>query len=711
MIYASLRRPLRLPFKIRLILRLAPIILGLWHARGLLLAMRCQSSEIYKRTENSGLLYNVGFAGTWWLDDRQVCEISGMIPDEAWVDNVADWGGLSPPEDAEKGAKKLPAPKGSLELLWPLYQTLCLSQFIEIFACAITGRNPAVETGMTLLEHSLAFAEAEAQAKRKTFVIRSMPLEEDGDAKAVETKGEEKAKEQVVKVYSDKNVPPEVLYIGLISALGHLTSHTLGVFGLQSRYRLLSTGFFGIAFLGGFAWALRRGGSMGVLDFPTVCLVGFIPHLTLFTGITLCAVIYASALLMSSLFPPPPSPARPSFKRGFDNLRANLTLSSVTINMSEDFYTTLLKLGFQCLAAASEATYLNEGRSVRVPIWTWLENQNAKMLDSQRRMGVAIVGGPKVTESGQGKGPYTRERKDVKGLIGAKRAVNGGTWGGTGELMRGVGVVGVRCTTSWMWRLFGIRRRNEAVEQQAVDGVFGEPEVEAGDEGGALYTRFLRGHLWGESDESGDYNPDTTSIDGDDDDATTVISDSEWESDYSSRYGSRETTPTPETPRPHRHHTPPSLAEIFNTPHDLASLIDPQTPEQREQARVMARHLTSPSILTRSGYERTLEADRALLHPGQDEEKTLESVLLHRRRGQQLKDGERYREGEEEDDEHEGGGPQCVVCQSAPRTILVWPCRCLALCEDCRVCLALNNFANCVTCRSPLEGFSRIYIP
>lgn len=628
-----------------------------------------------------------------------------MIPNKAWADNVAEWGGLSPPEDMGLHIKELPPPRGSLEVLWPLYKTLCLSQFVEIFACAITGRSPATETGMTLLEHSLAFAEAEVQAKRKTFVIRTVPEdEEDAEVTRLE---EQKIEDRVIKVYSDKNVPPEVLYIGVVSALGHLTSHVLGVFGLQARYRLLSTGVFGIAFLSGFAWALRRGGSAGVLDFPTVCVVGFIPHLLIFTGITFCAGIYGFALIMSSLFPPPPSPARPSFKRGFENLRANLTLSSATINMSEDFYTTLLKLGFLCLTAASEATYLNEGRSVRVPPWTWLESQKAKMLDSQQRMGMGVADASKISESGQGKGPYARERKDVKGLIGAKKAVSGGKWGGAGELMRGVGVVTVRCTASCMWRLFGIRRRTEAVQQQVIEGVFSdEPEAEERDDSSALYSRFLHGQLCGETDESGDYNPDD-----DDDDAATVTTDSDWESDDVSRYGSRQTTPTPETPRPHRHHTPPSLAEIFNTPHELASFLDPQTPEQRDQVRVLARHLTSTSILTRSGYERTLEADRALLHPGQDEERTLESVLLHRRRERRLKDGERYGEGEAEEDDEGDGGPQCVVCQSAPRTILVWPCRCLALCEDCRVCLALNNFANCVTCRSPLEGFSRIYIP
>jgi len=57
------------------------------------------------------------------------------------------------------------------------------------------------------------------------------------------------------------------------------------------------------------------------------------------------------------------------------------------------------------------------------------------------------------------------------------------------------------------------------------------------------------------------------------------------------------------------------------------------------------------------------------------------------------------------------GGPQCVVCQSAPRSIIVWPCRCLSLCDDCRVTLAMNNFDKCVCCRRDVGSFSRIFVP
>ena len=56
-------------------------------------------------------------------------------------------------------------------------------------------------------------------------------------------------------------------------------------------------------------------------------------------------------------------------------------------------------------------------------------------------------------------------------------------------------------------------------------------------------------------------------------------------------------------------------------------------------------------------------------------------------------------------------GPLCVVCQFQARSIIAWPCRCLCVCEDCRVSLALNNFDKCVTCRREVSGFVRLWVP
>ncbi|GAA5906131.1 uncharacterized protein JCM6883_005453 [Sporobolomyces salmoneus] len=70
----------------------------------------------------------------------------------------------------------------------------------------------------------------------------------------------------------------------------------------------------------------------------------------------------------------------------------------------------------------------------------------------------------------------------------------------------------------------------------------------------------------------------------------------------------------------------------------------------------------------------------------------------------------------------------CVVCTVEPRTVILWPCRCLALCESCREALALRTTAAtpgdghaggggpgagtggnlCPTCRGAVAGYSRI---
>ncbi|EJD02179.1 uncharacterized protein FOMMEDRAFT_168701 [Fomitiporia mediterranea MF3/22] len=60
------------------------------------------------------------------------------------------------------------------------------------------------------------------------------------------------------------------------------------------------------------------------------------------------------------------------------------------------------------------------------------------------------------------------------------------------------------------------------------------------------------------------------------------------------------------------------------------------------------------------------------------------------------------------------GRMNCVICTSEPREIICWPCRCLALCNDCRENLASRVSASkhmCPCCRRNVEGYSRIYIP
>lgn len=62
----------------------------------------------------------------------------------------------------------------------------------------------------------------------------------------------------------------------------------------------------------------------------------------------------------------------------------------------------------------------------------------------------------------------------------------------------------------------------------------------------------------------------------------------------------------------------------------------------------------------------------------------------------------------------------CVVCCAEERTVVCWPCRCLALCNECRGTIATQQHARhtnghaqhlCPTCRAPVEAYSRLYVP
>ncbi|KAJ2084090.1 hypothetical protein H4R24_000299 [Coemansia sp. RSA 988] len=51
----------------------------------------------------------------------------------------------------------------------------------------------------------------------------------------------------------------------------------------------------------------------------------------------------------------------------------------------------------------------------------------------------------------------------------------------------------------------------------------------------------------------------------------------------------------------------------------------------------------------------------------------------------------------------------CVVCWTNSRCVMLRPCRCLCLCNDCRAALVVRNFDHCPCCRRSVVGYSRVY--
>lgn len=808
-VYASPRRPINLGFGSRLALRIYPIIAFIFHIQVLLEAIHCQTSPRFSIMRygdsekhrdidfagDGGFLYYISSILLFRQNDLDSCSAVNMIQGK--------------PESLHQ--------KGSLSLLWPLFQSICIGQFFEVLSCAIQGRSSLTETGMSVFEHSLAFAESEAMISNRLGlspfgISKAGSRNQSGDLNEMPEAAETIAK----SVLFDKlNTSPEVLLIGLISSFSNLTSQILGVFKLQSRFRLINTGFWGLCFMGSFVWGVFSYPELGadaiILRFPTVCIVGFIPHLLILTCICICAGVYLLALFLSVISPPnglpPPISLLERFQMAHQNLQATSQLSSVQLSMQDDFYSALVKVGFAVLTVASEAVYLNEGQVVNVGRLTWLEEQRFDEIEDSRQtmiadptdftnqvgVGIGLTGnhnsltsdGPRVKNRG-----YSREKttKLLKSGVNRNNRVRGD---GVGALQRGGRYVMVwELFTGIFWLmtgaftlalakildLFGIARgpqwlrHTRSVEKISQnresiihrgqpnyidfwllsdEGVLSLPEnsdvdVEAetkrrikieNDQWGeeeeqrldsTLYGWWTNGGWWGERDGSGYYKPPQQ-----EDDTTSIISgsihDNEvgWVTDDEGDDGRR--TPTQEQPYPRSRSCSPVLDHSLN-PSKLARLLSPQNPAEREEAQILTHHLKSEQIITRSKYRHAQDFEKAhiltstryrpaTLPSGhltpQEEAEFLEHMIISRRAHHAATATGNNATGTWRDGA-EGlgsGGPQCVVCQSSPRTVLAWPCRCLSLCEDCRVSLAMNNFGTCVCCRQEVVGFSRLFVP
>jgi len=670
---------------------------------------------------------------------------------------------------------------------------------------------------MTIFEHSLAFAEAEAVVTKPLslnstrFWKPKTVFTPDGTSLSISRPG----------LNQLANVPPEVLLISLISSFSHLTSNLLAIVGLRARFRLLTTGVWGFAYMASFAWSFARfatmvsepGPQVGILRFPTVCIVGFIPHLLILLGIAACGLIYLLAFGVTVLSPPPGQPNatwRERFATAYGNLHANIHLSAITpltISWHEDFYTAILKVGFTVLTAASEAVYLNEGTKVNVNSMTWLEKKRLQELLARRRRfrqslttiprelhgdalaeGIEVVdrvsSDPSIQDSTSG---YSRERKTKEAAANAdaSRAVSRdsgvglqqrrGRWTLTYQFLRGISLLMVAIQARfiimiltklriayrprWLRRFAGPQSNEKshtpgssrvqarfstptdpwlddegALSRHSVNfdvedfargrlrkiGVYEDQGLQESEErlSEYLYGHWKKGGRFGEIDASGDYVPQQ------DDDTTSLMSFATSTSDAWSDVSDGQRTPT-QTWSFSRESTPLPDHTIDLT--RLSHLLDPKTKEDREEARFLSRHLQSPRIMTRSQYRKQVEQDEARILTSsrlpvtlpqdiymspEEEESMLEEFILNRRNTGANAQGSNAASSWDNGAEGMGSeGPQCVVCQLSPRTVLVWPCGCLSLCDECRVGLASKNYTTCVCCRTNVVAYSRLYVP
>lgn len=202
---------------------------------------------------------------------------------------------------------------------------------------------------------------------------------------------------------------------------------------------------------------------------------------------------------------------------------------------------------------------------------------------------------------------------------------------------------------------------------------------------GWTYDQVLRGEVELEDDDDDDWRSEGTSASAED------VSDGEGEDD--------------------------GEAPLYR---DLVRAKSPADGAGEEIQPILLAHLTykSSSPLTRRRYARILSGPSG---PGTSAASTptrAMSTATSTTTPDPLHDAILARQGEtsgaKSDEWDEERRRSCVICMVQTRDVILWPCRCLLMCSDCRESLAARLSAKdhaCPNCRTKVEGYSRIYVP
>lgn len=661
-------------------------------------------------------------------------------------------------------------------ILWDLYCTICFSHFIEAFSNVIQGLPIYSEAGMTLFEYSMAFQE----------------------------------------VQSSNLLNEQVIILSLMSTCSFITMHIFGILNLQ-KCRLIPSSIFGLGFLSYIAYSIYSG---NLLNFPAICIIGYLPQLCICVTILICAFIYGLACIMTG---------------GSQNLR--ISFHRFPLDMSHDFYSVLVDVGLSALTTASKASYLNETDVLTLPLTTWFENSSSSLTQAKKQKeaqktllaksyqekkkfliqkygkafyedfekklnnnGFEYLAPSILTYSENGIIENNEIAEEIKYLAnGPNGNLNSDTISpyaneitlpncfqgplipednnGPKNKAKYAFKTTFRITTAlnMIWSLFRLiaysfrnlilsvyttiqnkisrsagpgtrvqdsidsasptdnvnnidmegelqinQLKNEIVYSK-LDRQYTEPDARNSNSltttNKTAYLDLLWGTLMPDFDDSKDYDPyDSMSEESDySTDDNEGIYDGNESSSYRSRVAGERGQLTTRNAVTDPNAAMKELCDILiPTPQDLLSLISPCTSEEIERRRILVSHLrevsnyrmannmvNSNSMANTSSFEMTshpkpITRSRYREIP-LDESELFLQVLEERRKGAIANNETREY--------------LCVICQCTPRQVILWPCKCFALCEDCRVTLASKRFKGCVCCRRDVVSFSKIFVP
>ncbi|ODV96603.1 hypothetical protein PACTADRAFT_1193 [Pachysolen tannophilus NRRL Y-2460] len=466
----------------------------------------------------------------------------------------------------------------------------------------------------------------------------------------------------------------ELLIISLVALSNQVIIHLLNLLNLQ-RYRLIPSTFIGSFALTFYFLSIING---RILYFPFIVIMGYLPQLFTVVVIALCLLIFVLAAIFKGSL------------RDLTFFKLTHNLSSLNILMDDDFYTALANLGTFVITAAGRARYTKELSDVTLTESTWLENNLSSATILKKLTGYS------------NKLELPPELANVKSKTSKRK----------GSIMIKKMRKAVTLWNNFMEVIISICKNSEPKFVR-------DEKDDHNDDNQEYNHRSLvnkNGNNEGFDFIEEDNSPNYIIQDNNDSDSDLLEYDSGYESDYNNieqqlpvmtpgesnppsinihsaasrqRHldviGKRETT---------NQHTNP-LVELINSPDDLLSLFSSNNDDSQllsgENFRILKAHLTKNEFkpLTRSMFNN---------NDFEQTNKLIDLIGQHRKVNSETSS----------DDE---AFCKCVICQVNPRQIILWPCKCFAICESCRMSLVVRDFNDCVCCRGKVEGYSKIYIP
>lgn len=539
--------------------------------------------------------------------------------------------------------------------------SLCISQILDTFIAVASGTKPSLETGITLFEYSLAFQEAQFISKPSV----------------------------------------ELLIIALIALTNQLNIHLLGLFNLI-KYKLIPSSVLGLFTLFFYAYNIFTG---NILRIPFIIILGYFPHFC----VLLVILLSESIFLLSGII-------RFSFKDlTMMSLLANW--NSVNISLSDDFYTALINFGEFIINISISQCYIQETSNIKLPIDNYI---NMQLLELKKEEAKKLNGyGNEYKNNPELLDLYNIDKNDsMKKLNKRKRS-----WIFVTRLKM-LNKIIFKFLKLLKVKLLRIMRKNTGKSSGAAncdkDSVRGTTpivkyKILPNDKGGFVYAsneletinvdnvsladlessypQLLMKTEILESDNSPDYDAEAElededlDSDGGTDDISIADSNTGCDNDPVSHSEIND--------------SPDAFNELITLP-DLKNLLFPSAAGDMVTNQILSyhlQHLNEPaSHLTRSYFAKYYVDDIKLL-----------DFLKQKQQHHMLEDKDGA--SEKELDMHGEDLGVCVICHENSRQIILWPCKCLAICENCRISLFVREFATCVCCRHPVEGYSKVYIP